>query len=121
MTQPTITDVFPGASQNATGVTIPWSAMPGITASATNNADKTIAGFIAACLAYYTEVRRNGDLNAVPPTNGDLDVSIIAEIGRASIVSNFDTQNNRNDFEEQEMILRFYKPRGAATFDPDDY
>lgn len=121
MVQPTITDVFPGASQNGTGVTIPWSAMPGITASATNNADRTIAGLIAACLAYYTEARRNGDLNAVPPTNGDLDVSIITEKGRESIVTSFDAQNNQNVFEEVEMILRFYKPRGSASFSPNDY
>lgn len=121
MVQPLITDVFPGASQNATGVTIPWSAMPGITASATNNADKTIAGFMAACLAYYTEVRRNGNPSAAPPTEGDTDVSIVAEMGRASITSSFDLNNNRTDFEEQEITLRFYKPRGAAGFDPDDY
>lgn len=121
MPQPTIANVFPGASQDATGVTIPWSAMPGITASATNNADKTIAGLVAACLAYYTEVRRNGNPNAVPATDGDFDVSIITEIGRASIVSNFNAQNDRIDFEEQEMILRFYKPRGSATFSPNDY
>ena len=35
MTQPFLTDVFPGATQNSIGVTIPWSAIPGITASVT--------------------------------------------------------------------------------------
>lgn len=121
MTQPTITDVFPGASQNATGVTIPWSAMPGITASATNNADKTIAGIVAACLDYYTEIRRNGNPSANPPTTGDTDVSIIAEMGRLSITTSYDSNNNPTDFEEKEVRLRFHKIRSDTGFDPDDY
>lgn len=121
MVQPLITDVFPGATQNATGVTIPWSAMPGITASATNNADRTIAGITAAALAYYTPVRRGGNSAAVPPTNGDTDVSVIVEMGRVNIASSFDAQSNRTDFDEQTVEFRFFKPRSTTGFDPDDY
>lgn len=121
MAQPTLTDVFPGATQNSTGVTIPWSAMPGITASATNNADKTIAGITAAALAYYTPARRDGNSAAVPPTTGDTDVSLIVEMGRVNISSSYDAQNNRTDFDEQTVEYRFFKPRSTAGFDPDDY
>ena len=121
MPQPSLTDVFPGATQTATGVTIPWSAMPGITASVTNNADKTLAGITAAALAYYSLVRRDGNAAAVPPTTGDKDVSLIVEMGRVGISSSYDAQNNRTDFEEQTVEIRFYKPRSTTGFDPDDY
>ena len=120
MPQPSLPDVFPGATQDATVITIPWSAMPGLTASATNPADRTIAGIVSALITYYTPARRDGDANASPPVTGDLDVSIIAEMGRVVIVSSYDA-NNRIDNEEQTIDLRFYRPRANAAFDPDDY
>ena len=120
MPQPSLSDVFPGATQDATGITIPWSAMPGLTASATNPADRTIAGLVSGLITYYTPARRDGDPNASPPVTGDLDVSIIAEMGRVAIVSSYDA-NNRIDNEEQTIDLRFYRPRANAAFDPDDY
>lgn len=121
MTQPSLTDVFPGATQNSTGVTIPWSAMPGITASATNNADKTVAGIVAACLAYYLPTRRRGDDAAVPPVAGDSDVSVIVEMGRLNITPFYGAGNTVTDFEEQTVEISFFKPRSTAGFDPDDY
>lgn len=121
MPQPTLEQIFPGATQNATGITIPWTALRTITPSATNPGDRTVAGFVASCLFFYTEARRNGDSAANPPTFGDQDVSVIVEQGRSSIVSSFDAQNNRTEYEELEMVFRFYKLRPAGDFDADNY
>jgi hypothetical protein len=121
MPKPTIANVFPGATVTSTTVTIPLAALATLTPSATVSADEFMAGISATAKNYYTEVRSNGDNTAVPPTTGDLDVSLIVEIGRATIVTVFDDQNNRVEFEEQEMIYRFRKLRASADFDADDY
>lgn len=121
MPQPTLADVLPGATQTATEITIPKSALIGLTANANNTGDQVTAGITSALLAYYTPTRRGGDFNAVPALAADLDVSVIAELGRKSIETQFDLQNNPLYFEEQEISLRFFKPDAGASFDPDNY
>lgn len=121
MPQPTITDVFPGATQTATQITIPKAALLGLTANANNTGGGVVAGLIAAMLAYYTPTRRGGNLNAIPAVPADLDVSAICELGRVSTETQYGANNEAIYSDEQEISLRFFRPRAGASFDPDDY
>jgi len=120
MPQPTLAGIFPGATQNGTTVTIPKAALTGLTALADNNGDQIMAGFAAAALAYYTEIRRAGNPSVTPVVPGDYDVSIVTELGRRSISTNFDT-NPASEYQEQEIVFRFYKALPTSSFDPDDF
>ena len=120
MVQPTLANILPGATQTLTEIVIPKSALLNLTATSNNNGDQLIAGITAAVLAYYTEARRTGNPAAVPPVVGDYDVSIVAEFGRRSISTNFDT-TPATEYQEQEVTFRFFKPLPSSSFDPDDF
>jgi|AntDeeMinimDraft_6_1070357.scaffolds.fasta_scaffold11791_2 hypothetical protein len=118
MPQPTLSDLFPGATQDITTVTIPKSALTGLTAIASNNADQIFAGLVARAIDYYTPARRDGDSTAVPAVVGDKDISIIAELGTRSINRDFETST---DYEEQIIDLSFYKTSVGGGLVPNDY
>lgn len=118
MPQPTLSDIFPGATQDINTITIPKAALPDLTALANNNADQLIAGINAACLDFYTPLRRDGDSTATPPVVGDKDVSIIAVLDGRSISRDFETNI---EYEAQPVTLTFYKTSTGGGLVPNDY
>jgi hypothetical protein len=118
MPQPTLSALFPGATQDITTVTIPKAALTGLTAIASNNADQIFAGLVARAIAYYTPARRDGNSTAVPAVVGDKDVSVIAEEGTRNISRDFDSSV---DYEEQTIDLSFYKISIGGGLVPNDY
>lgn len=118
MPQPTLSALFAGATQDVTSITIPKSALTGLTAIASNNADQIFAGLVNRAVAYYTPARRDGDSTATPPVVGDKDVSIIAELDGRSISRDFDTNI---EYEAQPTTVTFYKTSTGGGITPNDY
>jgi len=61
VTEPTLGNVFPGATQTVTAVTIPKTALPTLTARSVNSGDQIAAGLLLALLRFYTPSRRVAD------------------------------------------------------------
>ncbi|MFA9202241.1 MAG: hypothetical protein ACEQSC_01685 [Candidatus Nanopelagicaceae bacterium] len=118
MTQPTLNQLFPAATQTATDLAIPKTDLVGLTGLADNNADQIMAGIVAAALAFYTPARREGDSAAVPPVVGNKDISVIAELGSRSLSTDF---NTNIEYEEQIVTLKFYKVATGGGFIPNSY
>lgn len=118
MAEITLTQLFPGATQDATSVTIPKSALTGLTAIASNKADQIWAGLTARATSVYTPIKRNGDSLATPAVAGDKDVSVTAKLDGRLISQDFETGI---EYEEQTITLKFYKLLPSSNFDPDDY
>lgn len=121
MPKPTLADVFPGATQTATEIIIPKAALRKLTPKAVNTGGGICSGFVDEMTDFFTPTRRGGDSNAVPAVPADLDVPIIAELGRVSTDTNYDDNNNPIYSDVQEVVVSFFRPRAGANFDPDDY
>lgn len=118
MDELTLDELFPGATQDATTVTIPKSALSRLTALAVNTADQIFAGINARGLEVYPIIKRDGDSTATPPVVGNKNVSIVVQLGSRSISQDFETGT---EYQEQTITINFYKLLPSSNFDPDDY
>lgn len=63
---PSIAEVFPGATQTATAITIPKSALPTLTPTANNGGDALVVGLLLALVQAY-DARSIGPVEPVAP------------------------------------------------------
>lgn len=61
MAEPSLDQVFPGASQTLESIVIPKAALLTLIASEDNSADEVAAGLVLALGAFYTAARREAD------------------------------------------------------------
>jgi hypothetical protein len=118
MAEITLTELFPGATQDLTTITIPKSAFTGLTPLAVNKGDQILAAILIRSLTVYPLTKRGGNPTATPPVAADLAVSITVELGQRSIATDFETGT---EYQEQGITARLYKLLPSSTLDPDDY
>lgn len=107
MAQPTLQAVFgPGATQDATTITILKADLPGLTPAIDNNGEQIFSGVMVRAKGHLTQV--NQDANP--------DQSIVIETGFPSLV-----QRNDQTFRQNQLTVNFQKPDLQAEIDPDDY
>lgn len=108
MTVPTLADVFgPGATQNATTITIAKADLPTLTPSATNTAQQLLAAILLKAGAFLTPEKHDADPDA----------KIEIAYSGQSVVPGTGGTNSRQDT----YSLVFYKTVPAEQVDADDY
>lgn len=111
MAEPVLTDVFVGAAQDASSLTIPKAAMPTLTAAATNSPDAMLGALLFRCTEYYTAERRTVDK----------DVSIVATMDLPQTETEYDATGNANTYLVRSFTVKFYQESNFGDFDADTY
>lgn len=83
MSELSLSQVFAGATQTATAITIPKSALTGLNAAAENNADSILVAFLNKLVVVYSPTARDGDkdislvvsLSPIPSIDADFSVT----------------------------------------------
>lgn len=108
MAEPTLAQIFPGATQTATTITIPKTAFPLLGALAENRGDSIAVAILLRLKDFYT-----ADKRATDP-----DVSIIGRLNSPAIDINFETGANYID---RPIEFSLYSTLSLPELDPDSY
>ena len=79
-----LSDIFPGSTQNEISITIPKAALATLVAKKGNRGDSIIAAMLITLKDFYTQERRDANPDA----------SIVANLGRVGVDTNFDSGLN---------------------------
>lgn len=108
MAEAALTEIFPGATQNLTSITLPKSALLTLTAQEENRGDSISAAILISLKNFYTQERRTAD-----PL-----ISIVAEEGRPSVDINFESGLN---YLNRPIEFSLYSELNLPSLDADSY
>ncbi len=111
MAEVTLSELFPGASQDSTMVTIPKSALPTLTALADNRAESLLAAIVIRANEIFTTTARDAD-----PTQ-----SITVERDTPRIDRVFSSTGTESNFLVRTLSVNFYEPYTETPWDADSY
>lgn len=110
MAEATLGQIFPGATQDSTEITIPKSALD-MTALAENRADTIVAAILKRFAVVLTQEARDADL----------DRSVVVQEGRNSLTQTFSSTGVSTDWMVRTYEASLYKPAQLTPVNADDY
>lgn len=108
MPKATLTDIFPGATQTATTITIPKSALTssGLAPLAENTGGQLLSAMAKKASEYMTQTR----------FDSDSEQTIVVEVGTDQT-----TFRGTDRVVQTPITINCYKAAPATVLDPDDY
>jgi len=107
MAQPSLQDILgPGATQDATTITILKADLPGLTPAANNNGEQIFAGVVRRARVYLTEANQE--------TNPDQNITF------GETFSSFVSRNNQT-YRQNQVPVNFQKLDAEPDIEPDEY
>lgn len=111
MAEVTLTELFPGASQDSTMVMIPKSALPTLTAMAENRAEGILAAIVIRANTVFTTTARE--------TDPDRSVTVERDTPRIDRV--FSATGDETNYLVRTLNVNFYEPFVDTPWDADNY
>jgi hypothetical protein len=107
MAQPSLQDVLgPGATQDATTITILKADLPGLTPAANNNGEQLFAGIVKRARVYLTDANQTN--------NPDQNITF------GETFSRFVTRNDQK-YRQNQIPINFQKLDNDPDIEPDEY
>lgn len=111
MAELNLAELFPGATQTSTTITIPKSALPTLTALAENRAEALFAAMVIRANEVFTTTARDAD-----PTR-----SISVERDSPRIDRVFSSTGEESNYLVRTLSVNFYEPYTDTPWDADNY
>lgn len=111
MAEIALTDLFPGATQTSTSITIPKAALPTLTPLAENKTEVLVAAIMIRLSQVFTQEAREADL----------DRSIVVERGADRIDRAFTATGVEIQSLARELSAQFFEPYVEQPWDADVY
>lgn len=111
MAELALTDLFPGATQTSTSITIPKAALPTLTPMGDNKTEILIAAIAIRLSQVFTQAARDADP----------DRSIVVEQGAPRIDRVFSATGEETQYLARELAIQFFEPYTPQPWDADAY